>query len=439
VYTCGYCGNFVCDPDETCVTCPAECGACPTSGNGTCDLGESCTTDPADCGACASCGALHTRVEVISLSVAPAHVLPRPYVTTGRPDQAAQSVKAAATASGGTAVAWAGTNGVNLSVLDASGNRVFSDRVLNGSSVEGLAVTSSRIAVLYDRFFPGAGWVGEPGADVYLAQFDLSTGALLSERRLVGGCNVSLTQGCEIGAGYSRSSILWNGQHFIVYLGILHNWGAVVGVHEGDTLRYVDLDGQTVEVGWVWGCSHSYEQRLALGTTLTATCLDDFSIRAFQMWVDSPAIYYNSDSGRPKDLGSMVPDGDTSWVIYGAQEGSVENIGLARIQGDVATTTLLSNQWLTTTETALPRLAPFQGGLLAGWATYAGAPQRYFVQPLDASGSPLASPSEVPQPFGSDFFAYPNGDVGWVYGASPGQTRPGFSTQLNLVRLRACN
>ena len=44
------CGDAVCAGDETCATCPQDCGAC--CGDGTCDPGELCGTCADDCGAC---------------------------------------------------------------------------------------------------------------------------------------------------------------------------------------------------------------------------------------------------------------------------------------------------------------------------------------------------------------------------------------------------
>ncbi len=50
------CGNGTCEAEESCGSCPADCGACPTCGDLTCDLaaGESCSTCATDCGDC--CG-----------------------------------------------------------------------------------------------------------------------------------------------------------------------------------------------------------------------------------------------------------------------------------------------------------------------------------------------------------------------------------------------
>jgi len=44
------CPNGACDNDETCCSCPADCGSC--CGNGECDCVETCDTCPADCGIC---------------------------------------------------------------------------------------------------------------------------------------------------------------------------------------------------------------------------------------------------------------------------------------------------------------------------------------------------------------------------------------------------
>lgn len=49
------CGNSMCDNGETCMTCPGDCGMCDPCGNGMCDNGETCDTCASDCGACPTC------------------------------------------------------------------------------------------------------------------------------------------------------------------------------------------------------------------------------------------------------------------------------------------------------------------------------------------------------------------------------------------------
>jgi len=52
----GSCGNGSCTGNETCSSCPQDCGACASCGDGTCNGTETCSTCASDCGACASCG-----------------------------------------------------------------------------------------------------------------------------------------------------------------------------------------------------------------------------------------------------------------------------------------------------------------------------------------------------------------------------------------------
>jgi hypothetical protein len=47
------CDDGECNGDETCETCPADCGACPACDDGACNGDETCETCPADCGECA--------------------------------------------------------------------------------------------------------------------------------------------------------------------------------------------------------------------------------------------------------------------------------------------------------------------------------------------------------------------------------------------------
>lgn len=57
------CGDDDCvlEDDETCFSCPLDCGECPPCGDGECDDGEECTFCPGDCGPCTfgDCCAYH--------------------------------------------------------------------------------------------------------------------------------------------------------------------------------------------------------------------------------------------------------------------------------------------------------------------------------------------------------------------------------------------
>jgi hypothetical protein len=49
------CGDGACNGDETCDSCPGDCGACPECGDGACNGDETCDSCPDDCGACPDC------------------------------------------------------------------------------------------------------------------------------------------------------------------------------------------------------------------------------------------------------------------------------------------------------------------------------------------------------------------------------------------------
>lgn len=50
------CGDGTCNGEETCKSCPKDCGSCPPPppicGDGTCNGQETCSTCPSDCGQC---------------------------------------------------------------------------------------------------------------------------------------------------------------------------------------------------------------------------------------------------------------------------------------------------------------------------------------------------------------------------------------------------
>ena len=48
----GICGDDICNIDETCENCQADCGGCPICGDDICNGVETCITCPGDCGEC---------------------------------------------------------------------------------------------------------------------------------------------------------------------------------------------------------------------------------------------------------------------------------------------------------------------------------------------------------------------------------------------------
>lgn len=64
--TCPGCGDGICEPDETCASCEIDCGPCAVCGNGVCQGPyETCGNCPEDCGACTN-----TCLDVLKCAVA---------------------------------------------------------------------------------------------------------------------------------------------------------------------------------------------------------------------------------------------------------------------------------------------------------------------------------------------------------------------------------
>ena len=51
----GECGDDTCDANESCESCPEDCGECPECGDGVCDDGEDCDACPDDCPCAGDC------------------------------------------------------------------------------------------------------------------------------------------------------------------------------------------------------------------------------------------------------------------------------------------------------------------------------------------------------------------------------------------------
>ncbi|MCP4606951.1 MAG: hypothetical protein GY847_41645 [Proteobacteria bacterium] len=315
----------------------------------------------------------------------------------------------------GIVFGWAaGGNKVHLSLTDANGKTKGDDLIIDGVDIHGLAVTDDGFTTLIHR-----------KEDILaIIKVDRSGNDVFNTTILTGDYSWQTTWWMGDGR------LLWNGSQYVAYVHVSHDG------HEGDTLRYFDSNGKLQNTGWVWGCSHSMDQRLAYnGTRIGPVCQSDC--------YPGKGVFFNHNTKVSEEsggdcagnidgtLGGLAPVKNGFWLTIGSLVGrDKDDIALFHINnnGNVGPRT-----WLTETPgqaEAAGHLAVFEDGLLAGWRLGS----TYMLARLDASGKMQGSPVTIPTKLSehNDFFTYPNGDVGWAF-ATKGQAK------LNLVRVTSCD
>ncbi|GMV15205.1 MAG: hypothetical protein KJ015_04365 [Myxococcales bacterium] len=316
--------------------------------------------------------------------------------------------------SGDTAIAWMSGGNIYVTRVNAAGTRLGTDYSVPGLHVHGFTATTDGYAML----------VARSPDHLYFVKLNTS-GAVVVDKDLIGGCNQA-TIGCE---WYSYSSTFaaeggrlhFKGSGYTAYFPIYRRWPDNIA-HTGDTLRHLDLSGNAGTgsvAGWGWGCSHSLDLRLAQnGTTVGPVCLSDCYASKSILWADSKVISSepsgNCAGTSGAALGGFVSVSGGYWLSYVSPEGRPnKDIAVAKLDtaGNVST-----KVWLTSNsvDDDSAHLVAFKGGLLAAWRT--GTTRT--LQELDiTTGNPVGAPVTTTSAFRAkdDFFAYPNGDAGWVY------------------------
>ncbi|MCC6665138.1 MAG: hypothetical protein IT375_15410 [Polyangiaceae bacterium] len=318
--------------------------------------------------------------------------------------------------SGDTAIAWANGGNVYVTRVNAAGTKLGADYSVPGLHVHGLTASSDGYGLL----------VARSPDHLYFVKLS-TTGAVVVDKDLIGGCNQA-TIGCE---WYSYSSTFaaeggrlhFKGNGYVAYFPIYRRWPDNIA-HTGDTLRHLDLSGNAGSgsvAGWGWGCSHSLDLRLAQnGTTVGPVCLSDCYASKSILWADSKVISSepsgNCAGTSGAALGGFVSVASGYWLTYVSPEGRPnKDVAIAKLDtaGNVST-----KVWLTSNgvDDDSAHLVAFKGGLLAAWRS--GGTRT--LQEVDANtGNPVGAPVTTTSAFRAkdDFFSYPNGDAGWVYGS----------------------
>jgi hypothetical protein len=167
----------------------------------------------------------------------------------------------------------------------------------------------------------------------------------------------------------------------------------------------------------------------SLGPLCASDCYPDkgvFFDHRTMLYTDSRA---NCSGGYTAHLGGIAPMASGFVAAFTAGDGrSSEDVAIVRIDGSGSPGEAV---FLTDTpaDESAPNVAPFDGAVVVGWV--AGGTS--YLQRVSADGAPMGSPEAIGAASlgeASDFFPYPNGDVGWIIGGGSG---------LSVARLRDCD
>ncbi len=350
------------------------------------------------------------------------------FVDVTLPQPAQRPFYAAAAPSGETVFAWS-DGSVHVRRVDVTGATSGLDATIAGEGVHGLAVTADGAALLVAR-----------APDVLAFVRVDAAGAVKADKELTGKSDHA-TVGSEWydynGSFFADGGrLFWNGTAYVANFPIYRRWPDMIA-HTGDTLRHLGRDGVASGGGWSWGCSHSLDVRLAKsGDSEGVVCLSDCYSQKAILWHNSTVIppepTGNCSGTSQAALGGLVAVSDGFWLTYISPTGrQARDVALVKLgkDGKPGTPT-----WLTTgaadDHSSGAHLAPFAGGLLA---TYAKGGKSWVLRiSLDggAAGTP-GTATELAAEFADkdDFFAWPNGDVGWVHP---------FAAMMRVYRYRAC-
>lgn len=315
----------------------------------------------------------------------------------------------------GSVVAWSASDGqIHITPLDANDQRAGEDLAVEGTKVFGVAATAADIALLVSR---------QPDYMTFV-KVDIK-GAVLATANLVGGGNHN-TVGVEWFGEFAQTGrlVAQADGSYAAYHALHRRWPDMIG-HQGDTLRLLDANGGAIGGGWGWGCSHSMDQRLAVGPTknLVPICIADC--------YPGKGIYYNHDQAKITDdpgancaggystkLGGLAASDNGFYLVYQDASGGA-HLGSYDMGGQ-----MLSDRTLTVSGDS--RLGHYGMGMLLV-ANGQGGTQ---LQVLDGMGQETGETATVSAGLpDADIESRDDGEVAWA--------RVG-GANLEVVRVRVC-
>ena len=378
-------------------------------GDGVCTPGCTPDSDP-DC----RCDTLRARLRVSEIALPTKIAVGRTSVLGSWGQfSSTHTVVVSPLPDGESRVGWnAGGGKIHLTPLTAHDQRKGEDLIVQGDYLRDLVAHDGGSTLLVLR--GSIAWLVRIGDD----------GSQKFETQLTGNDQADRMDGIHQGR------IAWDGTRYAVYFGI-HRGG-----HEGDKLKLLDASGKIQSGGWLWGCSHSIDVRLAFaGGSLMPICLSDC--------YPGQGIYFNNrrlvstergncSGGSDARLGGYAALDERMVVAYLSRSGR-GNWDVALSQFNRASPqTATPKKWVTqtTANEIKASLAPYgKSQLLLAWAT----DKDTTFGLLDRDLNPIGQTEALPVKFGplDDFKSFPNGDVVWGYAWTD-------LTRLKILRLAYC-
>ncbi len=334
----------------------------------------------------------------------------------------ARGAHAAASNTGGLAIAWPSGDGVLLTLVDGAARTLGAESVIPGIAPWGVAVSADdTVGVLVER-----------GSDEMWLVGVSADGSTRFETRLLGGVSHDVTENEWFGTGIRAGRLAWTGSRWAAYVTVQRLWSDGVA-HYGDTLRYLDAGGTAESGGWGWGCSHSMQVGITHnGTGIGPVCVSDCFPDKGVFFAHRTELF-NDPSGNcggriDTRLGGIAALSDGFLVAFATPHmRSSADVALIHVAND---RTASPTEWLTSDGAvdADVHIGPYGDGALVGWN--GGGTDR--LAAVDRTGSPILGPEDgAAAGLGdaSDFVRLSDGDAAWVTPMGSG---------LAMARVRAC-
>lgn len=396
-----------------------------------------CASEPA-----ADCTSPQVRITEVDLGVT---------VVNNESETELKPIALAAIPSGGSWLAWMGSNGrVYMARLDCNDRLATAPVSFPANDFQDIISSDEGGALLLTRNADGGGTLncgnpsnlcdGGPNPPIscygmYTVGFDCAgkelwaTQLTTQNRRLPpystgpNGPEVHMIWWYQ-----HHGRLAWDGDNFAAYFGeaLSVSQGGCINIHQGDRMQVVDSNG-TLLAGHDsvdWGCSHSWNTRMVWDPStgrFEMVCATDRTGGIAQP-ANPGRLIYRAKNLSTLSIGDITTAAGGGYWITASDQG---NVLLMRLRnGSVGQTNTIGSS-------PHSKLAAYDSGLMvAGW----GSGSTIAAVVLDASDGSFVSDRfniDVPNNIYHPFKAYPDGSVAY---AAPGSNR----TSIRIARILPC-